>query len=212
MSFPYMTALDSLVLETTEPTSLMKDEQLDADLALWTNAKFTYDVTPGQGILDDKPLDLDHFAQYLDMDIGSLQPAQPQTHEKATIAPTAIGLPTTINNNNNKTGRLLLPKPSTGDATTATTPTIPAVKPLSSKKRPAPELQDDDATPDDEKRRRNTAASARFRMKKKMKEQAMAQTVQEMTDKADALQNRVNELEIEVKFLRDLLLEKNKQP
>lgn len=58
-------------------------------------------------------------------------------------------------------------------------------------------------------RRRNTAASARFRIKKKQKEQAMAQTVQEMTDKSDKLQQRVHELENEIKWLRELLLEKN---
>ncbi|KAI9319242.1 hypothetical protein BX666DRAFT_1817447, partial [Dichotomocladium elegans] len=61
---------------------------------------------------------------------------------------------------------------------------------------------------EEDKRRRNTAASARFRIKKKMREQAMEQTVQEMKSKADYLQERVFELEQEVKWLRSLLLEK----
>lgn len=62
---------------------------------------------------------------------------------------------------------------------------------------------------DEDKRRRNTAASARFRIKKKLKEQALVQNVRDMTEKAEKLQNRVHELENEIKWLRDLLLEKN---
>jgi hypothetical protein len=46
-------------------------------------------------------------------------------------------------------------------------------------------------------------------MKKKQKEQAMAQTVRDMTDKTEKLQSRVHELENEIKWLRELLLEKN---
>ncbi|OAD04801.1 basic-leucine zipper transcription factor, partial [Mucor lusitanicus CBS 277.49] len=58
----------------------------------------------------------------------------------------------------------------------------------------------------EDKRRRNTAASARFRVKKKMREQAMEQSVREMTQKSDKLQDRVNNLESEIKYLRSLLL------
>lgn len=61
---------------------------------------------------------------------------------------------------------------------------------------------------EEDKRRRNTAASARFRIKKKQREQAMEQTVREMKAKSDQLQERVVELEQEVKWLRGLLLEK----
>lgn len=70
------------------------------------------------------------------------------------------------------------------------------------------ELSEDGQLPDEDKRRRNTAASARFRVKKKMREQAMEQSVREMTLKSDKLQDRVNNLESEIKFLRSLLLDK----
>ncbi|CAO3635947.1 unnamed protein product [Cunninghamella blakesleeana] len=60
-----------------------------------------------------------------------------------------------------------------------------------------------------EKRRRNTAASARFRVKKKLREQALQRTACEMTEKANLLQLRVYELEQEVKWLKALLIEKN---
>ncbi|OAD02439.1 basic-leucine zipper transcription factor, partial [Mucor lusitanicus CBS 277.49] len=58
----------------------------------------------------------------------------------------------------------------------------------------------------EDKRKRNTAASARFRIKKKQREQSMEKTVQEMTEKSTGLENRVKELELEIKFLRGLLI------
>ncbi|KAI9259606.1 hypothetical protein BDA99DRAFT_552047 [Phascolomyces articulosus] len=109
----------------------------------------------------------------------------------------------------------LLPKPVALDSlplASAIQPVpSPQPKPVrKSKKRPAvnEEKTEDQIAADEDKRRRNTAASARFRIKKKMREQAMEQNVQEMKAKSERLQNRVNELELEVKWLRNLLIEK----
>ncbi|KAI9496343.1 hypothetical protein BDB00DRAFT_953320 [Zychaea mexicana] len=82
-------------------------------------------------------------------------------------------------------------------------------KPARKKKRAvSDERTDDQVAAEEDKRRRNTAASARFRVKKKLREQAMEKNVQDMKSKSDRLQNRVNELELEVKWLRNLLIEK----
>ncbi|CAG8435178.1 4599_t:CDS:1 [Funneliformis mosseae] len=62
---------------------------------------------------------------------------------------------------------------------------------------------------EEDKRRRNTAASARFRVKKKMREQALERTAREMTAKAETLESRVRELEMEIKWLRSLIVEKD---
>ncbi|KXN73279.1 hypothetical protein CONCODRAFT_77423 [Conidiobolus coronatus NRRL 28638] len=62
---------------------------------------------------------------------------------------------------------------------------------------------------EEDKRKRNTLASARFRLKKKEKEQTLEKTAKEMTEKAEALQTRVNELEKQVKWLTGLLLQKD---
>jgi len=62
---------------------------------------------------------------------------------------------------------------------------------------------------EEDKRRRNTAASARFRYKKKLREQALEQTAKEQTTRAEALEARVKELEMEVKWLRGLIVEKD---
>ncbi|KAJ9209860.1 transcriptional regulator family: bZIP [Paecilomyces variotii] len=65
------------------------------------------------------------------------------------------------------------------------------------------------AAAEEDKRRRNTAASARFRIKKKQREQALERTVKEATEKNLALEARVQELERENKWLKDLITEKN---
>ncbi|KAJ2712118.1 hypothetical protein H4R19_002918 [Coemansia spiralis] len=62
---------------------------------------------------------------------------------------------------------------------------------------------------EEDKRRRNTAASARFRVKKKLKEQALERAAREMTAKAEALERRVHELETETRWLKSLITEKD---
>jgi len=62
---------------------------------------------------------------------------------------------------------------------------------------------------EEDKRRRNTAASARFRVKKKQREQALERSAKEMSDKVQALENRINMLETENKWLKNLITEKN---
>lgn len=61
---------------------------------------------------------------------------------------------------------------------------------------------------DEDKRRRNTAASARFRVKKKMREQALERTVKETSEKNNALEARVSQLELENHWLRGMVMEK----
>ncbi|KAK9761949.1 hypothetical protein K7432_012759 [Basidiobolus ranarum] len=62
---------------------------------------------------------------------------------------------------------------------------------------------------EEDKRRRNTAASARFRIKKKLREEALEKTTKEMSDKANSLEKKVKELEMEVKWLQTLLIDKD---
>ncbi|KAG0348239.1 hypothetical protein BG004_005635 [Podila humilis] len=62
---------------------------------------------------------------------------------------------------------------------------------------------------EEDKRRRNTAASARFRHKKRLREQVLEKTAKEMTAKSELLEIRVRELEMEIKWLRGLIVEKD---
>lgn len=64
---------------------------------------------------------------------------------------------------------------------------------------------------EEDKRRRNTAASARFRVKKKQREQALERTAKEMSQKAETLENRVKELEREIRWLKNLIIEKDER-
>lgn len=62
---------------------------------------------------------------------------------------------------------------------------------------------------EEDKRRRNTAASARFRVKKKQREQALEQSAKEMHDKVANLEKTISKLETENKWLKELLTAKN---
>ena len=62
---------------------------------------------------------------------------------------------------------------------------------------------------EEDKRRRNTAASARFRVKKKQREQALEKTAKEMTDRVQVLETRIQQLETENAWLKGLITEKN---
>ncbi|KAK0626968.1 hypothetical protein B0T14DRAFT_511430 [Immersiella caudata] len=62
---------------------------------------------------------------------------------------------------------------------------------------------------EEDKRKRNTAASARFRIKKKQREQALEKSAKEMTEKVTALENRISALETENKWLKSLVTEKH---
>ncbi|KAJ8096999.1 hypothetical protein POJ06DRAFT_262219 [Lipomyces tetrasporus] len=62
---------------------------------------------------------------------------------------------------------------------------------------------------EEDKRRRNTAASARFRIKKKQREQQMERTAKEMQEKVQQLEAKIMQLEMENKWLKNLVVEKN---
>lgn len=61
---------------------------------------------------------------------------------------------------------------------------------------------------DPTKRKRNTAASARFRIKKKMKEKEMETKIQQLGDMIQKFELRIDELEMENRFLKNLVIEK----
>ncbi|GAM86387.1 hypothetical protein ANO11243_044010 [Dothideomycetidae sp. 11243] len=62
---------------------------------------------------------------------------------------------------------------------------------------------------EEDKRRRNTAASARFRVKKKQREQALEKTAKEMGDRVAVLEARISQLKMENEWLKGLITEKN---
>lgn len=61
---------------------------------------------------------------------------------------------------------------------------------------------------DPDKRKRNTAASARFRIKKKLKEKEMEQKISQLDDLIKNFEIKINELEMENRLLKNLIIEK----
>lgn len=64
------------------------------------------------------------------------------------------------------------------------------------------------ASAEEDKRRRNTEASARFRVKKKEREEALSRSANELAAKVTRLEARVEELERENRWLRGLIVGK----
>ncbi|GAA5836129.1 hypothetical protein JCM9279_002204 [Rhodotorula babjevae] len=62
---------------------------------------------------------------------------------------------------------------------------------------------------EEDKRRRNTAASARFRVKKKQREQELEQTAKELRERVAVLEKEVDTLKTENGWLRSLVVDKS---
>ncbi|RYO84264.1 hypothetical protein DL766_006456 [Monosporascus sp. MC13-8B] len=118
--------------------------------------------------------------------IGGLQPIQPPpTFPRSASQQRPYGAPT----------------PQTGEKRKAATE-IPPPRQMSFEEQTRLAAEED-------KRRRNTAASARFRIKKKAREQALEKSQKELGEKVVTLESRIQTLETENKWLRELVMEKN---
>ncbi|KAK8129912.1 regulatory protein cys-3 protein [Apiospora kogelbergensis] len=92
-------------------------------------------------------------------------------------------------------------------------PTEPASKPAQShpsrpRQRQMSLEEQSRVAAEEDKRRRNTAASARFRVKKKAREQALEKREKELGDEVSALKKRITHLETENKWLKNLVMGK----
>ncbi|GAN00790.1 regulatory protein cys-3 protein [Mucor ambiguus] len=226
----YISSLNLLGDDSPVPLS---EEALSEELAIWANAQFTFDTKPGQAVADDsyKAVAQQHdlFATF-----ASLNELQPQSNNlmnnclnsnnyllPSTSSPVKTFQPTQPQPQSQQLHSQLLPRIAPAppqqqqQQTQSPIQQIHNTSSAPSKKRKASiavKESNDEELPDaieEDKRKRNTAASARFRMKKKLREQALEQTAKEMTIKAEALEKRVIELEKEAKWLRALVVEKD---
>lgn len=104
------------------------------------------------------------------------------------------------------------PSVSGASPTSEASPTASAPAPKRKNTQKTPVLSVEEAArvaAEEDKRRRNTAASARFRVKKKMREQTLEKSVKETSEKNAALEARVTALELENQWLKNLITEKN---
>ena len=92
------------------------------------------------------------------------------------------------------------PAAQAGDKRKSGTSSVPSAADLEEQSRMAAE---------EDKRRRNTAASARFRVKKKQREQALEKQAKEMTNRLQHLEGKVKQLEIENNWLKGLITDRH---
>ncbi|KAI8849849.1 hypothetical protein BC829DRAFT_176940 [Chytridium lagenaria] len=110
-------------------------------------------------------------------------------------------VPTPSNNYNNVNNQDFLPSTSSSSSSTPTASPVAATaltfEDDSNSISPPPVGADEE-----DKRRRNTAASARFRAKKKLREQAMERMAREMSVKTDILERKLVGMFSTLSFLR----------
>lgn len=116
-------------------------------------------------------------------------PALPSTQNK--VSPVESGI---------KKRKMSVASPAVAEASPAFSETSPDLSNMDESQRSVAE---------EDKRRRNTAASARFRVKKKMREQQMERAAKELQEKVLTLETKVMQLEMENKWLKNLVVEKN---
>lgn len=221
---PYDQALQQQQQQTTL--------NLDEELALFTNTeffdfdKFTDLSLPSFDSVDDKTLgDADQsqnadmkFLDFLHDGLGNMPeyqpdfssvnaqqiPVQNQPFSAVPAVPAANPAPAQA--------PLAAPQAAPTPASSAVSPTTPAAGPKRKHTQKSTQASAEEAArniAEEDKRRRNTAASARFRVKKKMREAALEKSLKETNDKNDALEARVSQLELENHWLRGLIMEKN---
>ncbi|KAI1780762.1 hypothetical protein F4818DRAFT_15805 [Hypoxylon cercidicola] len=172
----------SVNLDTQTATSPTDDGTIGGDLS-----GFDFNLSGDFNGFDFHPYSAPNVPGFSD-NLGNLQPIQPSPAFPSSSSPQSA----------------YPPVPQTGDKRKSTDAAISAPP----RRQLSFEEQSRFAAEED-KRRRNTAASARFRIKKKAREQALEKREKELSDKVGSLEGRIQTLETENKWLRELVMEKN---
>ncbi|TGO26900.1 hypothetical protein BPAE_0051g00350 [Botrytis paeoniae] len=194
---------------------------VDDELAMFTNTEF-YDIDSVLQAPNFDGVGAQSTADSVDLDLKDIDFSLPGDFNFSDFNTFTNNHPTNFGNHDGipsvihpiqTNHQIYNPPPSS-----AGSPTSALVSPQVGEKRKAESLSDgrspdfEDASrmaAEEDKRRRNTAASARFRVKKKQREQALEQSAKAMSDKVAALEGRINQLETENKWLKNLITEKN---
>jgi hypothetical protein len=194
---------------------------IDDGLAMFTNTDFTHFDLPSIPDAGAANFDLDNNAaatdgiKYEDLLAGTISPSisfdSPSNTVPSEPVPFYPNYNTPIQPAPPANGFRVNPPPPSSVASSTTSPQIQPPKKRKTD-APSPAVSTDEQSrfaAEEDKRRRNTAASARFRVKKKQREVALERTVKEVNDKNTKLQAKLNQLEMENKWLKNLIVEKN---
>ncbi|KAI1769122.1 hypothetical protein GGR53DRAFT_474530 [Hypoxylon sp. FL1150] len=172
----------SVSLETQTTTSPADEGNMGGDLT-----GFDFSLSGDFNNFDFHPYSAPNVPGFSD-NLGNLQPIQPSPAFTAGGSPQSAYPPSV---------------PQTGEKRKSTDAAVSAPP----RRQLSFEEQSRFAAEED-KRRRNTAASARFRIKKKAREQALEKREKELSEKVGSLEGRIQTLETENKWLRELVMEK----
>ncbi|KAG1439020.1 hypothetical protein G6F56_012437 [Rhizopus delemar] len=189
-----MSYISTLNLLNADSPTQINEEAFQEELALWANAQFSFDTAPGSAIVEEQKKDnlLQTFREIAQF----VQPPPPPPPAAAAAAAAAATTTTTTTEYSMPT---LLPRLAPAGS-----------KPIENfKKYIKIEKETESVSAEEDKRRRNTAASARFRMKKKLREQELDKKSKEIADYVEKLETKVSDLEKEAKWLRALVIEKD---
>ncbi|KAL8696060.1 MAG: hypothetical protein Q9224_002994 [Gallowayella concinna] len=204
----YLSNLNAIPSENDLATQSPEGFDFSNELSTFTNTKFLeYDQGPNiyhpsiDYDHDDAFISADpaiaHKPEELDFSFHSLEPFF-NPDPSLSVAPPAI--------QTNFPHQTSLASPASFNQSPA-----PGTKRTASAASPASNFSQDDASrlaAEEDKRRRNTAASARFRVKKKQREQALEKSAKELNDKTASLEQRIGQLQTENEWLKNLITEK----
>ena len=128
-----------------------------------------------------------------------------------SAVPPAPSAPGNTNQTSSQASSLPAPPPTSTPSQNSSQPTSTPTSKRKQSHKPTPMSVEEASqnAAEEDKRRRNTAASARFRVKKKLREQALEKTVKDTTARNTALEARVSQLELENQWLKNVITEKN---
>ncbi|EGW30084.1 uncharacterized protein SPAPADRAFT_63709 [Spathaspora passalidarum NRRL Y-27907] len=180
----------------------INQQQLDHDLDLFSSANhfFSLDVLGNDNIVPVK-------SEVTDPVLLPHQPQQQQTQQQQQQQPISSQQPdySFLNFDINTQARI------SSDVDHEFKK--PQKRSISEVNTPMSTFSDESATgaASEDKRKRNTAASARFRIKKKLKEQEMEKRSKELEEKVVMLEKKLKQLEMENKCLKNMILQQNEQ-
>ncbi|KAI5864074.1 hypothetical protein GGS23DRAFT_481151 [Durotheca rogersii] len=170
----------SVNLDTQSTTSPTEEGPIGGDLSA-----FDFNIPGDYNGFDFHPYSTPNVSPFSD-NLANLQPIQPSSSYPQNGSPPSPYGPS---------------MPQTGEKRKADAAAPPPRRQLSFEEQSRLAAEED-------KRRRNTAASARFRIKKKAREQALEKREKELSEKVGSLEGRIQTLETENKWLRELVMEK----
>lgn len=211
----YLNSLNTLTSPYDQEPFPQEELDISQDLAMFTNTDFThFDIPP---LPEDGSFNFDlgenksnpHNVKYEDLLSGA---SPSHTHQLPHIDTSGAESSQYYSTYNTP----IQPAPAQGFGN-HDSHASPGAQPTTGSKRKGDAVDSNTLSPEDksrvaaeeDKRRRNTAASARFRVKKKQREQALERTVKEVQEKNSKLEAKVTQLEMENKWLKDLITEKN---